>query len=111
MLVLLLQLVLLRQLVLELSEIDDLAHRGHRIRHDLDEIGFTFTGHADGSRRGHDAKLAAMLIDDPDLGDPDLFVDASALLLANGSPSYGVIALASTFSRSIRMTSAVACDP
>ena len=111
MLMLLLQLVFLRQLVLELPEIDDLADRRYCVRHDLHEIGFPLAGHAYGLRRCHDAQLAAVLIDDPDLRDPDLFVDASALLLANGSPSYGVIALASTFSRSIRMTSAVACDP
>ena len=111
MLVLLLQLVLLRQLVLELPEIDDLADRRDGVRHDLHEIGFPLPGQTDGRRRSHDAKLAAMLIDDPDLRDPDLFVDASAFLLANGLPSYGVSAFALTFSRSIRMTSAVDCVP
>ena len=111
MLVLLLQLVFLRQLVLEFPEIDDLADRRNSVRDDLHEIGLPLPRQADRLGRGHDAQLAAVLIDDPDLRDPDLFVDASALLLANGSPSYGVSAFASTVSRSIRMTSAVVCDP
>jgi len=80
----LLQLVFLRQFVLELPEVDDLAHGWRGIGHDFDEIGFAVSRHGDGRGWRHHAQLCTVLIDDPDLCDPDLFVDASAFLLANG---------------------------
>ncbi len=87
MLVLLLQLVLLRKLILELAKVDDLADRRVGVRDDLDEIGFALPCHADGDSRRHHAKLAAMLINDPYLGDTDFVIDTRAFLLADGCAS------------------------
>ena len=74
----------LRQLVLVLTEVEELDHRGLRHRGDLDEIVSPFLRHLEGLRRGHDAQLSTLFIDHPNLWDPDHLVYAQ--VSTDGSP-------------------------
>ena len=87
MLMLLLEFVFFRKLILELAKVDDLADRRVGVRDDLDKIGFALPRQTNGCSRTHDAELAAMLINDPYLGDTDFVIGTRAFLLANGCAS------------------------
>ncbi len=86
-LVLLLDFVLLRQLVLVLAEVDDLADGGRGIGNNFHEVGFPLLGQADRGRRRHDAQLSAVLVDDAHFRDANFLVDAGTLLFADGYSS------------------------
>ena len=64
-------LLLFGQLVLVLTKVEEPGHRrgGHRC--DLDEIEALLLRHLEGFRRGHDAQLVALVINHPNLWDPD----------------------------------------
>jgi hypothetical protein len=91
MLMLLLNLVLLRQFVLEFPEVDDFADRRLGIRYNLDKVCTPFPCHRHCLGRSHDAKLSPVVIDYPDLWNADFIIDAVALLFADGMTSYGVM--------------------
>ena len=66
----------LGQLVLVLTEIEELDDRRRRHRGDLDEVEASFLRHLECLRRGHHTQLGTLFIDHPDLWDPDHLVDA-----------------------------------
>src|SRR5688500_10971850 len=66
----------LRQLVLVLTEVEEAGHRRSRHRCDLDKIEAPLLRHLEGLWRGHDAQLVSLVIDHPNLWDPDHLVNA-----------------------------------
>src|SRR5688572_7333855 len=74
----------LGQLVLVLTEVEELDHRRLRHRGDLDEVVSPFLRHLKGLRRGHDAQLSTLFVDHPDLWDPDHLIYAQ--VSTDGSP-------------------------
>ncbi|MDB5439212.1 MAG: hypothetical protein JWM33_1639, partial [Caulobacteraceae bacterium] len=87
-------------LELVLAVIQDLHHRGIGVRHDLDQIETGLLSRFQSRRDRHDALLFAVLIDQQDLGDSDLVVDARSVLdggrlhgAANGRCSVMVVRL------------------
>src|SRR6185369_12478058 len=66
----------LGQLVLVLAEVEEASDRGRRHRSHLDEVEAFLLRHLESSRGGHDAQLVALIIDHPNLWDPDHLVDA-----------------------------------
>ena len=69
-------LLALRQLVLVLTEVEELHDRRGRHRGDLDEVQPPLLRHGESLGRGHHTQLSSLFIDDPDLWDPDHLVDA-----------------------------------
>ena len=69
-------LLLLGQLVLVLTEVEELDHRGRRHGGDLDEVVSPFLRHREGLSRGHHPQLGSLFIDHPHLWDADHLVDA-----------------------------------
>ena len=69
-------LLALGQLVLVLPEVEETGDRRSGHRCDLDEVEAPLLRHLEGLRRGHDAQLVSLFVDDPDLWDPDHLVDA-----------------------------------
>jgi hypothetical protein len=69
-------LLLLPLRILELAEVHDAAHGRARGRRDLDEVEAGFLGALHRVVGRDDADLLALLVDEADLGDPDLSVDA-----------------------------------
>lgn len=72
------------RLVLELAVVHELAHRGARIRGDLDEVETSLLGQSKGVLHADDADLLATGADQAHLGDADPFVDTG---LADGYSS------------------------
>ena len=73
-----LKLIFLRLLILELSEVHDLADRWRRIRYDLDQVETPLSREFDCLRRTHKAKLPS-IIDHANLGNPDIFIYADTV--------------------------------
>ncbi len=69
-------LLALRQLVLVLTEVEELHDRRCGQRGNLDEVQPPLLRHGEGLGRGHHTQLGSLFIDDPDLRDPDHLVDA-----------------------------------
>ena len=69
-------LVSLRELVLVLPEVEKFDHRRRGHRGDLDEVVSPLLRHRECLRRGHEAQLGSLFVDNPDLWDPDHLVDA-----------------------------------
>src|SRR6185369_14140464 len=80
------RLLLLLLLVLVLPEVHDAAHRGPLVRGDLDEVELLVQRQGEGVGRLHDAELLVVLVDDADLADADVVVDARAAILRNRTP-------------------------
>ena len=72
--------------VTEFSVIHEPAHRWHRVGRNLDEIEAAVTRHLECLERGNDAYLLALLIDQPNLADPDALVDAGLDRSGNNLP-------------------------
>src|SRR5579883_3109003 len=70
---------LLLVFVLELPELDDLAHRGIRVRRDLDEIPFALAGNAQGVPCLKHSKLFTMFVHNPDDRYTNLLIDPRTL--------------------------------
>src|ERR1035437_7078799 len=68
--------VFFRLLVLEPTVVADPADRRDRRRGDLDEVEPLGPGHVEGFLGRYDAQLLACVVDDTDLADSDLLVDA-----------------------------------
>ena len=66
--------VLLMQLVFVFAEIKDLAYRRHRRGRNLNKIKLPLFGNVKCLADRHDAKLATVAVNDPDLLGPDLLV-------------------------------------
>jgi len=73
--------LLLLLLELELAIVQDLANGRIRVGHDLDQIEAGLRGGFESRRRGHDALLLALLIDQQDARNADVLVDARPFLL------------------------------
>ena len=71
--------VALGRLVLELPVVHDLAHRGHGLRVDFNQLKTELIGAGHGFVGGHDAKLLALVVDDPHLFYADAATDAMGL--------------------------------
>jgi hypothetical protein len=69
-------LLLLLLRVLELPEVEDPTNGRSRGRGHFDEVEAGVLGASHRIARGHDAHLLSVLVDQPDLGDADLSVDA-----------------------------------
>ena len=69
-------LLALGRFVLELTKVEKPDDRRGSHRCDLDEVVAAFLRHCESCGRGHDPKLAPVLIHHPDLWDPDHLVDA-----------------------------------
>src|SRR5690606_16688359 len=67
-------------LVLILPEVHDPADGRHRGRRDLDQVEPLLTRNGERLRRRHDSELLAGLVDDPNLANPDAFVDADTVI-------------------------------
>jgi hypothetical protein len=63
-------------LVPEFAIIHQSADRGDGVRRDLDQVEAPVARHLQRFERGNDANLLALLVDEPDLADPDTLVDA-----------------------------------
>ena len=68
---------LLLRFILELSKIDDPAHRGICVRSDLDQIKPFFTGRADGITHIHHAELLSFLTNHAHLRHANSFVNTN----------------------------------
>lgn len=88
-LVLLLELFLFRQLVFVFAEIHDLANRGIRSRHNLDQIQSLSHSDTDRLTRRENADLLSFFVNNPDLRRADFGIDSCSLLL-DGRLSYRV---------------------
>ncbi len=97
MLVFLLDLVLLRELVLEFAEVDDLADGRGRPGDDFHKIRIALPGESNGVAGSHHPELSPPVVDHAYFGNADLVVDAGAFLLADGPASY-VVSVLSLFS-------------
>jgi hypothetical protein len=80
----LLYLVLLRQFIFELAEVDDLAHRRSGTGNNFYQVRVAFTSHHDRFARLHHPQLTPVLVYDPYLGCTDFLIDAVTLLFADG---------------------------
>ena len=69
-------LLALGQLVLVLTEIEELHDRRSGQRRNFDEVQPPLLRHGEGLRRGHHTQLGSLFIDDPHLWDPDHLIDA-----------------------------------
>ena len=69
-------LLALGQLVLVLTEVEELDDRRRGQRGHLDEVQAPLLRHREGLGRGHHTQLGTLFIDDPDLWDPDHLIDA-----------------------------------
>ena len=67
-------------LVKELAIVLDLADGGHGVGGDLYQVERAFPGHLEGVKRGHDAELFAIFVDDANLAGADAFVSADKRL-------------------------------
>ncbi len=72
--------LLLLLLELELAVVEDLADRRIRVWGDLDQVQTGFLGGLDGGGGGHYPLFFAVLIDEQNARDADVFVDAWAVL-------------------------------
>ena len=86
-LVLLLNLVFLREFIFELAEVDNLANRRCRIGNDLNQISFSLTSKSHRHLRGHDAQLRAVLVNDANFRVVDLLIYPRTFLFADGRVS------------------------
>ena len=72
-----LQFVFLRLLILEFAKVHDLADGRRCIRDNLDEVEAALPCNLDRIRRTHQSQLPTV-VNDPDLGNPDIFVYADS---------------------------------
>jgi len=87
-------------LIQELAVVLDLADGRNGIGGDLYQVQRAFAGHLEGLKRGHDAELFAIFVDDADLAGADTFIGADKRLCGtfinwgNKSPPQRVFSLA-----------------
>lgn len=77
-------------LVAKLAVVHEPAHGGHRIGSHLDQIEATLARHLKRIEGGDDADLLAVLVDQPNLADPDALIDAGLDGSGNSLPPFPI---------------------